>query len=188
FLLEKNADTKLGTEHLAPVILSAISLNRLKYVKKLVTAGVDVNQIICATDTYNEYSGRLNDEDNYNTHIGYDVYTPLEFAVNQNAYEIAEFLISQGADVHERDFKGEMGDSPMGIATLANNVGMIKMLIKHLMKAALENGCSESLKFLLSQPFIKINSLTNDKKSCLHFPEIWYMEYWIADVDYSLQD
>ncbi|CAG5090076.1 Similar to ASB11: Ankyrin repeat and SOCS box protein 11 (Bos taurus) [Cotesia congregata] len=125
FLLENNANTELRTEHLGPVILSAISLNRLKYVKKLIAAGADVNQIICAKDTYEEYNGRLNDEDNFNFHLDYHEYTPLEFAVNHNAYEIAEFLISQGADVQERDFNGESTDSPMGIAALANNVGML---------------------------------------------------------------
>ncbi|CAG5083560.1 Similar to FPV218: Putative ankyrin repeat protein FPV218 (Fowlpox virus (strain NVSL)) [Cotesia congregata] len=201
FLLENNADTKLKTKHLAPVILWAISLNRLKYVKKLVTAGAIVNQVISVEDTYESYCDRLNNEDHYNDHLPHDEYTPLEFAVNLNAYEIAEFLISQGADVHGRDFNGE--DSPMGIAALANNVEMLKLLIKHganinagdingvtpLMKAAIENDNLASRRFLLSQPVIEINSLTNDKKrSCLHFPEPWYIEYQTFNPESSLYD
>ncbi|CAD6235078.1 GSCOCG00007795001-RA-CDS [Cotesia congregata] len=169
FLLENNADTKLETEDLAPVILSAILLNRLKYVEKLVTAG----------------------------------YTLLEFAVNQNAYEIAEFLISQGANVHVRIGNDEeISDSPMGIAALANNAEMLKLLIKHgadinagdingvtpLMRAAIENDNSATRRFLLTQPVIEINSLTNNKRSCLHFPEIWYIEYHILDPESSLRD
>ncbi|XP_044586748.1 uncharacterized protein LOC123266525 isoform X2 [Cotesia glomerata] len=190
FLLENNADTTLGTEHLAPVIMSAIKLNRLKYVKKLVAVGADVNQVISVRDTYEKYSDMLNNDGNFNTdtYYYYDEYTPLEFAVYLNAYEIAEFLISQGADVHERYRNDEAySDSSMGIAATSNNVEMMKLLIKHgadinagdedgitpLMKAAVESNNSASRRLLLSQPFIEINSLTDDKRSCLHFPTIW---------------
>ncbi|CAG5096415.1 Similar to FPV018: Putative ankyrin repeat protein FPV018 (Fowlpox virus (strain NVSL)) [Cotesia congregata] len=195
-LLENNADTKLETEHLAAVILSAIRLNRLKYVKKLVTAGADVNQIICVDDTHEKKSSRHNDEGD--PHIYHIDYTPLEFAVNLNAYKITEFLISQGADVHGR-YDNDGGDSPMGIAATSNNVEMMKLLIKHgaginagdeygitpLMKAAIESNNSASRRLLLSQPFIEINSLTEDMRSCLHFSTIW------TDIDVpesSLQD
>ncbi|CAG5093036.1 Similar to FPV218: Putative ankyrin repeat protein FPV218 (Fowlpox virus (strain NVSL)) [Cotesia congregata] len=204
FLLENNADMKLETEDLAPVILSAIRLNRLKDVKKIVSAGADVNQSICVKNTDEKYSDRLINTDggNNNAHIFYEVYSPLEFAINLNAYEIAEFLISQGANVHGRDYDEEFEDSPMSIAASSNNVEMIKLLMKHgvdinardingltpLMKAALEDVSSASLRFLLSQPFIKINSLTNDQSSCLHFPEPWYMEEDIVDPESNLQD
>ncbi|XP_044586747.1 ankyrin-3-like isoform X1 [Cotesia glomerata] len=203
FLLENNADTTLGTEHLAPVIMSAIKLNRLKYVKKLVAVGADVNQVISVRDTYEKYSDMLIDTDagNNNAHIFCEVYTPLEFAINLNAYEIAEFLISQGANVHGRDYNEEFDDSPMNIAASSNNVEMIKLLMKHgadinardingltpLMKTAVEDDNSASRKFLLRQPFIEINSLTNDKKSCLHFPGVWSMVDEI-DPESSLQD
>ncbi|XP_044586752.1 poly [ADP-ribose] polymerase tankyrase-2-like isoform X3 [Cotesia glomerata] len=186
FLLENNADTELRTEYLAPVILSAINLNRLKYVKKLVTAGADVNQIIYVTEPHEEDIDWPNDVGYF--HMYHKEYTPLECAVNMKAYEIAEFLISQGANVHGRDGNdGDLHDSPMGIAASSNNVEMIKLLIKHgadinvrdenrltpLIKAALVNNNSASRRFLLSHPFIEINSLTNDKSSCLHFPDIW---------------
>ncbi|CAG5083564.1 Similar to Rnasel: 2-5A-dependent ribonuclease (Mus musculus) [Cotesia congregata] len=197
FLLENNADTKLmETEHLAPVILSAISLNSLKYVKKLVKAGADVNQIICVLDTYERKRDRLNNEGN--PQIYYNYYTPLEFAVQLDTYKIAEFLISQGANVHGRiGNDGDDTDSPMGIAAFSDNVKMLKLLIKHgadinagddngltpLMKAAAEDDNSESR----SQPLIEINSLNNDKKSCLHFPGVLRMGDEI-EPESSLQD
>ncbi|CAG5081899.1 Similar to Zdhhc13: Palmitoyltransferase ZDHHC13 (Mus musculus) [Cotesia congregata] len=186
FLLENNADTKLVTIDSAPVILSAIGLNRLKYVKKLVTAGAIVNQVISVIDTY-EGGSDCYSYGGYHC-FNYTEYTPLEFAVSQDSYEVAEFLISQGADVHGRiGNDGESADSPMGIAVSSNNLQMIKLLIKHgadiiirdengltpLMKAALVNSNSASRRFLLSHPFIEINSLTDDKSFCLHFPDIW---------------
>ncbi|XP_044587713.1 alpha-latroinsectotoxin-Lt1a-like [Cotesia glomerata] len=201
FLLENNADTKLGTENLAPVILSVIGLNRLKYVKKLVAAGADVNQIICVEHTYEIDIDRFKDE--YYPRLIYKEYTPLEFAVQLDAYEIAEFLISQGADVHVRIGNDEENsDSPIGIASLANNVKMLKLLIKHgadinagddngltpLMKATIENDNLASRRFLLSQPFIKINSLTNDKESCLYFPGVYFIDAGADDLESSLED
>ncbi|CAG5100759.1 Similar to Alpha-latroinsectotoxin-Lt1a (Fragment) (Latrodectus tredecimguttatus), partial [Cotesia congregata] len=111
-------------------------------------------------------------------------------------------LMMKGANVHERiGNDGDNTDSPMGIAAFSDNVKMLKLLIKHgadinagddngltlLMKAAAEDDNSESRRFLLSQPFIEIDSLTNDKRSCLHFPGVWFS---IEDIDpeSSLQD
>ncbi|CAD6235397.1 GSCOCG00007878001-RA-CDS, partial [Cotesia congregata] len=40
----------------------------------------------------------------------------------------------------------------------------------------------------MAQPFIEINSLTNDKKSCLHYPEIWYVKITVDEPESNLQD
>ncbi|CAD6215464.1 GSCOCG00011205001-RA-CDS [Cotesia congregata] len=204
FLLENNADTKLETEYLAPVILLAISLNHLKYVKKLVTAGADINQIICVKGKFGTNSDRLNDN-NVNPCFLFDEFTPLEFAVNLDEYEIAEFLITHGADVHIRSGNnGKNSDSPMGIAASSDNIEMLKLLIKHgadinagddngltpLMKAV-KNNNSASIKFLLSQPLIEVNSLANDKTFCLHFSGVLdniYTFNYIERFRCNLQD
>ncbi|CAG5083552.1 Similar to FPV218: Putative ankyrin repeat protein FPV218 (Fowlpox virus (strain NVSL)) [Cotesia congregata] len=202
FLLENNADMKLGTENLGPVILSAIGLRRLKYVKKLVTAGADVNQIIYVYHTHEVNYDRFNIENN-SPRFFHSEYTPLEFAVQLKANEIARFLISQGADVHVRIGNDEeKSDSPMGIAAFTNNVKMLKLLMKHgadinagddngltpLMKATIDNYTLESRRFLLSQPSIEIDSLTNDKQSCLHFPGNWFIDADADEPESSLQD
>ncbi|CAG5092927.1 Similar to FPV218: Putative ankyrin repeat protein FPV218 (Fowlpox virus (strain NVSL)) [Cotesia congregata] len=79
---------------------------------------------------------------------------------------------------------------------------MIKLLIKHgadinaedvngvtpLMKAAIEDDNSATLRFLINQPFIEMNSLTNDNQSCLHFPKIWYLYINADEPESNLQD
>ncbi|CAG5074905.1 Protein of unknown function [Cotesia congregata] len=95
----------LATDCFAPAILLAIHLSSLKYVTKLITAGADVNQVMFIGKTYELKSPRFNDM--RNSRIHFVEFTPLEFAVQVDKYQIAEYLISQGANIYGRnDSKG----------------------------------------------------------------------------------
>lgn len=189
YLLMNNADVRLSTENVGPVIYTAIRLRRLKYVRKLIDyAGVEVNKRVELIDLYYDrtikrYFDADSDYDDVSDNIMYyDDYTPLEYAVNSNAYEIAEFLISRGAEVNYK-FLWD-GPSPLSIAARSNNLKMMKLLIKHgadinfvdesgyhdppLFSAITNFENVEAVKFLISQPTIRINYQDEDQSSCLH--------------------
>ncbi|CAG5082875.1 Similar to ASB2: Ankyrin repeat and SOCS box protein 2 (Bos taurus) [Cotesia congregata] len=134
YLLMNNADVRLSTENVGPVIYTAIRLRKLKYVHKLV-----------------DYAG-------------------------------AEFLISRGAEVNY-EFLWD-GPSPLSIAAGSNNLKMMKLLMKYgadinfvdesgyhdppLFSAITNFQNFEAVKFLISQPTIRINYQDEDQSLCLH--------------------
>ncbi len=114
-LVEKGADINKvsddGSSVLDFAVIGVVSRQgSMEAVKFLVNQGLDVDQ---SSDKKRE---------------DYRGYTVLMMAVRSNKIELAEYLISKGANVNTRALKG---DTPLSIAVEENHNKMIALLKKH---------------------------------------------------------
>lgn len=192
FLLENNADVSIATEHVGPVIYSAIRWHKLDFVIKLVDAGASVNRSFClkGLELDEVFERDVSGNTSYREYR-YDDYSLLQFAIKMGSYQITKFLLSRSADVNYRGSK----DIPPpfnlcvkldwnDIEDQLNNVEIMKLLVEYgadvnmvcangyqktpLLQAVSNLKSIFVLEFLLDLPTIDVNAVDNHKRSCLH--------------------
>ncbi|XP_057328463.1 putative ankyrin repeat protein RF_0381 [Microplitis mediator] len=132
-LLSNNADTNLSKNSNETALHLAVKLENLTLIKTLVEAGADLN-----------------------AHSPAYKVTPLYLAIDQNHYGIAEFLITQGADVNYIfDIKGNC--TLLHIAVRNKNENMIEFLLNNNANVNINvKYCQTTLNIAIEQRNLKL--------------------------------